>query len=73
MKPAHNGPSDDVTLNEGTRIAWPIVASIFATAAPIIWMVSGMHRDVASLAEAVKSMVSRIENHGERLIRLESK
>jgi hypothetical protein len=72
-KPAHDGPSEDVTFSDKTKVAWPIVASIFVTAAPIIWMVSGMHRDVSSLAEAVKGMIARLENHGDRIIRLESR
>lgn len=62
----------DVTVSERTKVALPIVASIVLTAAPIIWMVAGMHRDVSSLADAVRSMVLRLENHGERIIRLES-
>jgi hypothetical protein len=67
------GPRNtEVTVSERTKVALPIVASILVTAAPIIWMVAGMHADVASLADSVKSMVLRLENHGERIIRLEA-
>lgn len=62
----------DVTFSERTRIAWPIVWSIALAAAPIIWMLAGMHRDIGELVKTVEKVVLRIEGHGDRITRLEA-
>lgn len=62
----------DVTISDRVLIALPIVVTLLVTAAPIVGMMAGMHKDVASLVDTVKAVVIRTEAHGDRITRLEA-